>query len=184
MHMNIESLAPNDNCFQEVAENVWLMDNHKWAIYVWERHRKSSGIARFSLLHVDYHWDAIDDFSGRPEAEAQLLAADLPKLKAMVRDEDGIQYDSFIAPAVRRGMFDEIHFYCKQDDGVDVGIDEHLCAQVGTKQFVHSEMEHLLTLRFNSPLILDICLDLFNDSDYFGEGEIWSDDEGISPSWR
>ncbi len=47
MHMNIESLAPNDNCFQEVAENVWLMDNHKWAIYVWERHRKSSGIVGF-----------------------------------------------------------------------------------------------------------------------------------------
>lgn len=68
-----------------------------------------------------------------------------------------------------------MHFLCKQDDGSDVGIDHELLARSGTRQFIHHDPEALSKQTFSSPLIFDLCLDLFNDSDKWYQGDIWSD---------
>jgi hypothetical protein len=106
-----------------------------------------------------------------------LLAADLSQLHAMIKGEEGVKYDSFISPAVRRGIFDEIHFFCKQDDGSDIGIDDSVLDSAGTKQFVHDDANSLAAHDFKSPLIFDLCLDLFNKSDKFCTGDLWPDEE-------
>ena len=84
------------------------MDNHKWALYVWEKNRLGKGF--YTLIHVDYHWDANYDFWGKPEREKELKEASIDELESLIKEEDLIQYDSFIGPAVARGLINNIHF--------------------------------------------------------------------------
>ena len=60
---------------------------------------------------------------------------------------------------------------------MDVGIDEDLRKPVGTDQVIHGTPESLASLEAASPLIFDLCLDLFNRSDQFQEGDLWPDEE-------
>ncbi len=83
-------LQSDDEFLTELNSNVWLMDNHKWALYVWEKFRLESAITKFSLVHADYHWDGIYDFFGMPVEEAKLFDANLEQLKEMIRTEDGM----------------------------------------------------------------------------------------------
>ena len=34
MSVNVESLKRDDNYCVDLGQSVWLMDNHKWALYV------------------------------------------------------------------------------------------------------------------------------------------------------
>lgn len=176
-NVEIESLKRDDNFCVDLGESVWLMDNHKWALYAWESFRQQAGGGRFTLAHVDYHWDGGYDFHCDAEQEQELLAADLRRLRAFIEEEEWIRYDSFIAPAVARGMFDAVHFYCPQGDESDVAVDENLRKSTGTDQVIHETPESLASLEAASPLIFDLCLDLFNRSDQFQEGDLWSDEE-------
>jgi len=176
-NVNVESLKRDDHFCIDLGGSVWLMDNHKWALYVWESFRQQAGGGRFTLAHADYHWDGGYDFHCDPEQEQKLLTADLERLRAFIEEEEWIRYDSFIAPAVARGMFDALHFYCLQGDKWDVGIDEDLRKPVGTDQVIHGTPESLASLEAASPLIFDLCLDLFNRSDQFQEGDLWPDEE-------
>lgn len=45
---------------EELYSNVYLMDNHKWALYCWEFYRQKKQLPS-TLVHLDYHWDAIND---------------------------------------------------------------------------------------------------------------------------
>lgn len=175
MTIDINILQRDDDLLTEIDSNIWLMDNHKWALYVWERFRQESGIGKFSLVHADYHWDGVYDFFENPEEETKLLAANLEQIRAMIQTEAGIQYDSFIAPAVARGMFDSVHFFCRQNDFTDVGIADSVRAITCTDQFIYESVDDLSRQQFSLPFIFDLCLDLFNDSDMFATGEIWSD---------
>lgn len=176
-NVDIKSLKRDDNFCVDLGESVWLMDNHKWALYVWEFFRQKAGGGRYTLAHADYHWDGGYDFYCDAEKEQELLAADVGRLHAFIEEEEWIRYDSFIAPAVARGMFDTMHFYCLQDDESDVAIDENLRKSTGTDQVIHETPESLASLKTASPLIFDLCLDLFNRSDQFQEGDLWSDEE-------
>jgi len=173
----VDSLQEDHQFFTDLGAGLWLMDDHKWAFYIWERYRQESGLPRFSLLHADYHWDGVNDFREAPDELQDLLKADDKSLFERIKDERLIKYDSFIAPAVMRGILEEVHFYCKQDDGSDVGIDDETLKLGGAKQFIHQNAKALSDLKFPSPLIFDLCLDLFNRSDYFYRGDLWSDDE-------
>ena len=175
MAFDFSKLHHDDDFLMKVDSNIWLMDNHKWALYVWELFRQETGICKFSLVHVDYHWDGVYDFFENPEEEAKLLTANLEQIRAMIHAEAGIQYDSFIAPAVVRGMFDSVHFFCRQNDFTDVGISDSVRAITCTEQFIYERVDDLSSQQFSLPLIFDLCLDLFNDSDMFATGEIWSD---------
>ncbi len=175
--VDVESLKRDDDYCVDLEQSVWLMDNHKWALYVWEMFRQQAGGGRFTLAHADYHWDGGYDFHCDAQKEQELLAADLQRLRAFIQEEEWIRYDSFIAPAVARGMFDALHFYCLQGDEWDVAIDEDLRKLTGTDQIIHETPESLASMEITSPLIFDLCLDLFNRSDQFREGDLWADEE-------
>lgn len=173
-----EPLEQDDQYVEALYANVWLMDNHKWALWVWEQHSLATGIEKFTLAHADYHWDGGYDFFGHADMEAELLAARLEKLKYWIEEETWIRYDSFISPAVARGRFDAVHFFCKQEDEWDVAIGKPLLDATGTEQTIHKSVQSFTTLEAKRPLAFDLCLDLFNSEhgEYF-RGVLWSDEE-------
>lgn len=174
--VDFNSLQPDDEYLSDLGADVWLMDDHRWAFLVWTRFGVEHGIERFSLVHADYHWDGVNDFHEREEARARLLAADLDELEAMVRNRDFIQYDSFIAPAVIRKLVTEVHFLCTQT-GTEPGLGESLLSDTGAREYMHDDASHLAQVRFNGPVIFDLCLDMFNRSEIWATGDLWTDDE-------
>ena len=170
---NLDALQPNDAFLSDLGRNVWLMDSHRWAYLVWERHRAAN---RYTLVHADFHWDAVDDFLCSEAQKEALLSADISGIERLVVENEWIKYDSLIAPAVRRGLFKEVHFFCTEEHN-DIGLDEELLLASGTTQFIHNTVESLITYGIQNPLIFDLCLDLFNKSDEWETGDLWSDAE-------
>ena len=170
----LDSLRPDDNYFGHLGNNIWLMDNHKWAFYVWMKHYSGSRFSKFSLVHLDYHWDGLNDFDGCSEIQERLFRSDLDEIFIMVRDEVGIKYDSFIVPAILWGILDDVHYFCRQTDS-DEGVDPGVLVAMGAKQLIHTETSSLVGHGYSYPIIFDLCVDLFNDSDMYYEGIIWPD---------
>lgn len=168
---DFSQLAPNDHFLEDLGQGVWLMDDHRWAILVWEEQRKRS---QYTLVHADQHWDGCYDFDQDPAAEQELVNADVFGIKKYLIEDKFIRFDSFIAPAVKRGLFDVIHFYCTEDNGNEIGIYEEWLTSVGGKQVIHENYATLASAEFNCPVIFDLCLDLFNRSDQFRKGDLWS----------
>lgn len=172
--IDLNALKPDEAFLTHLGKNVWLMDDHRWAFIVWERCRSKP---KYCLVHADQHWDGVYDFHDDPEGEQALIAANIDCLEDFVADNDRIRCDSFIAPAVRRGLFKEVHFFCTEDDGNDIGLDEKLLTSSATTQFVHQTIAGLASQQFECPLIFDLCLDLFNRSGDWETGSLWSDAE-------
>lgn len=172
----IAGLQPDDEYLIALGHEIWLMDDHRWALLVWERFAREQGIRPFSLMHADFHWDAVNDFYQNEAQRDQMLTADLPALEAMIREGNWIRYDSFIAPAVMRGLVSDVHFFCLQDDD-EPGLDEELLNSSGARQTIHEEAAALSHAKFDAPLIFDLCLDLFNRSDQWLTGDLWSNAE-------
>lgn len=174
MPLDYSTLTPDNDYLVQLGPGVWLMDNHKWALVAWERQRVVG--QRFVLLHADFHWDGIDDFGSDDSPREALLAAGVNELVAMTAKEKYIRFDSFIAPAVRRDLLSEVHFFCKEDDSNDVGLDAELCARACVQQVVHDDVESFAQIDPEGPLIFDLCLDLFNHADDKEfEGDLWTD---------
>jgi len=178
MAVDYSSLEEDVDYFESLPADVWLMDDHKWAFFIWEQHRLKTGGARYSLMHADYHWDSNDDFRGESEAQAELAEADADGLRDMTAASEYVRYDSFIAPAVRRGLVSEVHFYCLQTDSEP--LDADLCEEFGALQVSHPDVGSFAAVVATNPVIFDLCLDLFNrpgkeNMDYGGTR--WSDDE-------
>ena len=174
MNFDSAALVANENFRIELPHGVWLMDNHKWALSAWA-HTHTGG--RRWLLHADHHWDGVDMVSGNADEQAALLEADLATLDQRIADEDGIQYDAFIAPAVIRGYFDQVHFYCTQDDDWDRGLQADLCNQFGVKQRLHESLDTFASLPVDTAFVFDLCLDLFNDANgKMFDSNLWPDE--------
>ncbi|HDV6325032.1 TPA: UPF0489 family protein [Burkholderia cenocepacia] len=175
----IAQLQPDDEYLVALSEDVWLMDDHRWALLVWEQFAQARGIRPFSLVHADYHWDAINDFHQNVEQRDALLAAEPLELCALIREGNWIRYDSFIAPAVIRGLVNDVHFFCMQDDD-EPGLDSELLSSTGARQTLYGDAVALSQTNFDAPLIFDLCLDLFNRSDEFYTSDLWSDAEIVT----
>lgn len=179
MPLDYAALSPNGDYLVQLGPGVWLMDNHKWALVAWEQQPVTG--QRYVLLHADFHWDGVDDFRPDGSPADALLAAGVDDLVTMTVAEEYIRFDSFIAPAVRRGLLSEVHFFCKEGDSNVVGLDADLCAQAGVQQVVHDNVESLTRLDPAGPLIFDLCLDLFNYSDDMEfEGDLWRDTDVLT----
>lgn len=174
--VDFSQLQPDGEYLSDLGADVWLMDDHRWAFLVWTRFGLERGIERFSLIHADQHWDGINDFHEREEARDRLLAADLTEIEAMVRNKELIRFDSFLAPAVIRKLVTEVHFFCKQTHN-EPGLDEPLLIDTGARQYMHDDAGQLAQVQFNGPVIFDLCLDLFNRTDKWATGDLWTDDE-------
>ncbi len=177
MHeVDFDQLQPDDEYLIDLGSDIWLMDDHRWAFLVWTRFGIEREVGRFSLVHADYHWDGVNDFHENEGARGRLLAADLAEIEAMVRNQERIQYDSFIAPAVIRELVTEVHFFCKQS-GTEPGLGERLLGDTGAREYMHDDAGQLAHVQFRGPVIFDLCLDLFNRSDEWAAGDLWTDDE-------
>lgn len=172
MTVDFDSLVEDDQFLTHVGEGIWLMDNHRWALKVWETERRHDS---YTLVHADYHWDACYDFHDTPEQEDLLLSASPADVSKLVAAGKCIKLDSFIAPAIRRGLVKTVHFYCFQYE--DEALDEDLLKSCGAKQVFHSSVESLVAAHIDGPLIFDLCLDLFNRSDQWKKGDLWSNEE-------
>lgn len=173
-------LIEDSEYYQDLGKNIWLVDNHKWALYIWELFRESKKEDVFSLIHIDYHWDAGNDFFESPKEEQELIDSNPEKIKSLIQEEIWIKYDSFIAPAVIRGYVDDVHFYCLQYDDYDIGIDSDTLEKYSTKQSIHKSIDSLVSENFDKPLIFDFCLDVFSKSDdMMYVSDIWNDKEII-----
>ena len=171
--MNFDSLKEDGEYFEHLGADVWLMDDHRWAFYIWGMHTKSNPSERLNLIHLDYHWDGVNDFFNRPEETEKLVEADESHLYEIVKCNHLIRYDSFIAPAVIRNYLQSIHFYCLQTEGTDEGVDSELLATHKCQQIIYRDYEELAKSLPTGPIVLDLCLDLFNRSDNYYEGDIW-----------
>lgn len=167
--VDFSQLQPDDEFLSDLGADVWLMDDHRWALLVWTRFGLERGIERFSLVHADHHWDGVNDFHEREAERARLQAADLAEIEAMVRNKEFIQCDSFIAPAVIRKLVTEVHFFCTQMD-TEAGLGEKLLIDTGAREYMHYDAGQLAKVQFNEPVIFDLCLDLFNRTNKWATG--------------
>jgi hypothetical protein len=92
---------------------------------------------------------------------------------------DSIRYDSFIAPALLRGIVDHVHFFCVQDsDEGERGFDADTLRECDAQQTFYGSVEDAARANVQKPYFFDLCLDLFNrDDDKEFEGDLWDADE-------
>lgn len=175
-------LREESPAFHRFKNEIILMDNHKWALYSWVQYVTNKEIHDpLSLFHADYHWDAVDDLHGKEEHLIQeFLTSDLISLRQLIRKNDCIRYDSFIAPAVRLGVINDIHWFCFQEDD-DQGIYSEIFDKTQLVQTSYDDVQDVPVLELSKKkVIFDLCLDLFNrsnDKEY--EGDLWEDQEII-----
>ncbi|MGZ8967462.1 MAG: peptide arginase family protein [Gallionella sp.] len=172
--INFATLVEDDNYHFNLGHGVWLMDNHRWALKVWETEKVNQS---YTLIHADYHWDSIYDFHDSVEMEQQLLQATATQVAQLVAEGNWVRFDSFITPAIRRGLIHTVHSYCLQNEGDDNAIEPSFLLHCGANQFIHTDIASLSNAQIDAPLIFDLCLDLFNRSDQWCEGCLWSDSE-------
>lgn len=171
------ALKEDDKYFEEIAKDVWLMDNHRWAFYIWETRRVAFGGRKAPIVHVDQHWDSGDDFFTSPDKEAEFKSLTISQVKQLVAEGKWIRFDSFICPAIIRGLSDEVHFLCFQGDGVDEGIWGGTLKKYKARQYIYRSSAELRCLKVKGLYILDFCVDVFNRSDILFAGEIWDINE-------
>lgn len=172
--LDFDTLNEDESFLANLGRGVWLMDDHRWALKVWETERRHD---HYTLVHADYHWDGCYDFHDQPAEEKKLVQASLNELAKIIAEGEWIRYDSFIAPAVKRGLVHTVHFYCLQDSLGDNALDEDFLHSCGAQQVIHETPSQLAKAHIVGPMIFDLCLDLFNRSDKWAEGDLWTDAE-------
>lgn len=158
----IEDLMRN-----QVGRDLWVMNNHKWALWAWY----SAQIGKSaSLLHLDWHWDGVNDFQTRKSQDELLNIAQGGGLENLIEAEnERVKYDSFIAPAIILGLVKDVHYHCFQNCGTP-GLDLDLLESAGAKEYRHDSLQGVLdaTEDIDSPILFDLDLDLFSrDTVYF-----------------
>ena len=161
----------NEEYFEEIYSNIWIMHNHKWAFYCWEQYRESNDIPSI-LVHLDYHWDACNDYS---ENESTIRDMNLKDIKDVLIEDTNIRKDSFIAPAIIRGYINRIDFHCYQKDNA-IGFDADFLSRYNAIENVCENIEDLVQNIGDKEIILDIDLDIFNT---LGSrmGKLWSKED-------
>lgn len=88
---DIDRFKMNDQYFEEIISGIWLMDDHRWAYYIWEKvlwDIRNTG--PFALIHLDCHWDGVNDFHGDPLAVKKLLETqDIDDIYSLVEKDGG-----------------------------------------------------------------------------------------------
>ena len=166
-----------DAYIEEIHPNIWLMNNHKWAYYVWEKYKSiHESNSRFSLIHLDKHWDGINDFQDDSRLLMLKSIDSINGIEEIVDQGDLIKDASFIAPGIIRNLLSEIHFYCLQDD-TEEGIDDSLLNDFNCTQFKYNDIDSLINYKYEEDILFDLDLDLFNKDDYWMKGDLWKENE-------
>lgn len=172
--LEIQNLSPDNSFFVEIFPDIWLMDNHKWAYYIWEKYdlRNVKG-KPFALFHADYHWDAVNDFQDKSDIQklAEIESAD--QILELVSNDE-VRKDAFIAPAIIRGFINEVHFYCKQND-TDEGFWSPFLEEYEATQYFHNDIDSFISYSGPKKKLFDLDIDLFNKSGIWNEGDLWDE---------
>ena len=174
MSLEFSTVVKDDHYHANLGRGVWLMDDHRWALKVWVTQLRRQ---KYSLIHADYHWDCCYDFHDSKEREQELLQASPDRVAELVAEGAWISYDSFIAPAIRRGLIHTVHFYCLEGSLGDNAFDADFLVACGAKQILYPDAGTLAAAQIEGASIFDLCLDLFNRSTKPAEGDRWSDTE-------
>ncbi len=159
-----------NNYLEEAKSGIWVMNDHKWALLVWYDLLKKT--EKHTLVHLDQHWDDIDDeyyndnmnFTSRTELCKYI-------------NDNTILYDSFIAPAFRRGWFSKVYFYCTQPFE-DNDPDDYWTTNINIKKYPADQLNEKHFLASDNHLVIDIDLDLFNNElEKMYISQLWSDGE-------
>jgi hypothetical protein len=171
--VNIDDMVSNDSYF-EVKPNIWLMDNHRWAYYIWESFSfKNPNQLPSTLLHIDYHWDDINDFIDESSI-GELKRGDINYIYGLVeQNKSPITCESFIAPAVIRGLFNEIYFCCLQEN--DSIFDERFRRKYPIKIAKYKNIKSLVKSLRSNEFYLDIDMDIFFNLEGMIHSELWPD---------
>lgn len=158
----------------EIAPDFWLMDHHKWAFYIWAKNKVN---INKTLLHLDYHWDGVNDFHNQPEISKKLKTCDLDYIEELM-EERYITSDSFIAPAIIANIFNEVHFLCYQKD-TEIGLYSEFIKEYKVNQFIHKDIDGVVKQLSNKRIAFDLDIDIFNHSEYYLTGDLWQETEII-----
>lgn len=173
--MNSNMFSQDKNYLEEIAPNVWLMDDHKWAFLVWwSFFSRNDCNVPVTLMHLDYHWDAINGFQNDKSIQ-ELLRADYQGIRSLI-GKGCIRMDSFIAPAIIKGYVNQVHFYCKQYDE-EVGFYQPFLEKYNAVQTDNQNLDFVQNITSQDSILFDLDLDLFNRSDMWSEGDLWCTDE-------
>lgn len=182
---SIDAISSSSDYYKEIAPRVWLMASHRWAFWAWESYRDSGGVdLPCALAHIDYHWDAVDDWQTQERIDFLRNLSAMSQIKELlIEGENGrskVQHDNFIAPAIIRGLIDEVHFYCLFYDNPTLGFYEpHLKRHSGSQQ-IHENIESLVEHVADRPVFVDLDIDIFNRSGKWADDENWSEQEILS----
>ena len=155
--------------YEEICHSTWLMNDHRWALLGWD---KSCKWRPAILAHLDWHWDGINDFKGQQDLKRLFNANSHEELKDLIAEDNLVRRDSFICPAIIKGITDEVHFFCLQND-TKPGLDYELLQRYGTNEIRHDSIQDLVHALQNirKPLIMDLDLDLFSrETSFYAEG--------------
>ena len=173
--MNNNMFSQDENYLEEIAPNVWLMDDHKWAFLVWwSFFSRNDYNVPVTLMHLDYHWDAVNDFQNDKSIQ-KLLRADYQGIWNLI-SEGYIRKDSFIAPAIIKGYVKQVHFYCKQYDN-EIGFYQPFLEKYNAAQTDNQNLDFVQNIASQDSILFDFDLDLFNRSDMWSKGDLWHVDE-------
>ncbi|PYF02645.1 uncharacterized protein UPF0489 [Ureibacillus chungkukjangi] len=173
----------NKICFPD--KNIYIMDNHKWAFYIWELAREKSIInPNATLIHVDAHLDDCPFvLQDNPE---YLEIEELSSLKRFT--ENHITYDTFIWPAFGRGTIDNIIYVSDfssepfEDWATNyVKGRTYTGLRVRTMSKLQEIIENGLVESFvnDKSLILNLDLDFFNEENFHGRNPRLKPDEEV-----
>ena len=85
---HIDSFKANSQYVEEIFPGIWLMDDHRWAYYVWEKvFLENGGDGPCALVHLDCHWSGVNDFHGDAETVKKLIEiSDIEGIRSLVQD--------------------------------------------------------------------------------------------------
>lgn len=176
--IEIQNLTADDSFFVEIFPKIWLMDNHKWAYYIWENYNLEKPTEKpFTLFHADYHWDAVNDFQDESNIQKLTEVETSDQIFELVSSGE-VRKDAFIAPAIIRGFVNEVHFYCKQTN-TDQGFWPPFLDKYDTTQYFHKDIDSFISYSGPNQKLFDLDIDLFNKSDMWNEGDLWDEEQII-----
>jgi len=91
----LECNKEDNNYCEHISSDIWLVDNHRWAYYAWEKHRINKKINKFSLVHVDYHWDGGNEFHNLLEMEQKLVDSNLGDIFNFVKHDELVTFVTY-----------------------------------------------------------------------------------------
>ncbi len=175
----IDAIWPSPEFYEEIEQDFWLMDDHRWALWAWEQGRRRYP-DRFPacLVHIDAHSDAGNFWLSREELE-RLRGLSEQEVRTIL-DGPGLKHlssvccDSFIAPGCARNLIKHVDFLCHESER---GFDVEDLGLLGVTQSMLRDASELPRIEGGSRMLFDLDIDTFNDIETPCDTNYWDKDQ-------